>query len=176
MKDDSDEALMLSYAKGDATAFEALYTRYRTPLYRYFMRHVSDPTTANDLYQGCWEKVIAARKRYRDKSPFRAWLFRIAHNHLVDHYRGRRESTPLPPDLEDPNPDRPAKTMDEDARLRRFRSAIATLPRDQRDAFLLRMESGLSLEQLAVATGVTPETAKSRLRYATRKLKEVLQS
>lgn len=176
MKEDSDEMLMLSYAKGDAAAFEALYMRYRKALYRYFLRYVSDPTTANDLYQGCWEKVIAARTRYRDQSPFRAWLFRIAHNHLVDHYRAGRETAALPADLEDPNPDRPAETLDEDARLRRFRRAIATLPRDQRDAFLLRMEGGLSLEQLATATGVTPETAKSRLRYATRKLKEVLQS
>lgn len=171
----SDEALMLSYAKGDVQAFESLYARYRESLYRYFLRHVSDATTANDLYQGCWEKVIGARQRYREQSPFRAWLFRIAHNHLVDHYRARRETQALPPELEDPNPDSAADSLDEDARLHRFRSAIATLPPEQRDTFLLRMESGLSLEQLAAATGVTPETAKSRLRYATRKLKEVLQ-
>lgn len=167
---------MLSYASGNATAFEALYDRYRQSLYRYFMRHVSNATTANDLYQGCWEKVIAARQRYRQTSPFRAWLFRIAHNHLVDHYRSTRDEGPLPPDLADPDTEGPAASLDEAGRLRRFRRAIATLPRDQRDTFLLRMESGLSLEQLAAATGVTPETAKSRLRYASRKLKEILQS
>ncbi len=176
MKEDSDEALMLSYAKGKPEAFETLYARYREPLYRYFLRHVSDATTANDLYQGCWEKVIAARRRYRDTSPFRAWLFRIAHNHLVDHYRADRDTRPLPPELQDPDPVHPADTLDGEMKLQRFRHAIAGLPPEQRDAFLLRMESGLSLAQLAAATGVNEETAKSRLRYATRKLKEVLQS
>lgn len=174
MKEDTDETLMLNYARGNASAFEPLYARYRQPLYRYFLRHVSDATTANDLYQGCWEKVITARERYTDQSPFRAWLFKIAHNHLVDHYRSNRESQPLPPDLEDPNPESPSLSIDEDARSRRFRDALAALPQEQRDTFLLRMEGGLSLEQLAIATGVNPETAKSRLRYATRKLKEVL--
>lgn len=167
---------MLSYASGNARAFETLYARYRQSLYRYFLRHVSDAATANDLYQGCWEKVIAARKRYQDQSPFRAWLFRIAHNHLVDHYRASRDESTLPPELADPEPDGPAASLDEAGKLRRFRQAIAALPREQRDAFLLRMESGLSLDQLAAATGVNQETAKSRLRYATRKLKEVLQS
>lgn len=176
MKEETDEALMLSYASGNSRAFETLYARYRQSLYRYFVRHVSDATTANDLYQGCWEKVIGARNRYRDKSPFRAWLFRIAHNHLVDHYRATRDEAPLPADMADPNPDSPAASLDEDGRLRRFRGAIAALPQEQRDAFLLRMESGLNLEQLAAATGVNQETAKSRLRYATRKLKEILQS
>jgi len=175
MPRDSDEVLMLSYAKGDADAFAVLYGRYRQSLYAYFLRHVSDEPTANDLYQGCWEKVIGARGRYRREAPFRAWLFHIAHNHLVDHYRARRDTAPLPPDLADPDPDRPAEELDEADRRRRFRNALSQLPEEQRDALLLRLEGGLALEQIAAVTGVGPETAKSRLRYATRKLKEVLQ-
>lgn len=174
-----DEALMLSYARGKAAAFDVLYGRYRKPLYGYFMRHVSDPVLANDLYQGCWEKVIAARGRYNDKAPFRAWLFRIAHNHLVDHYRARRETEPLPPELPgqaDWEDSDAGSALDEAARQQRFRAALQALPGDQRDTFLLRMEGGLGLADLAQATGVNAETAKSRLRYATRKLKEVLQS
>lgn len=174
MNGDSDETLMLRYARGNGDAFDTLYERYRKPLYAYCLRHVNDATLANDLYQGCWEKVIAARRRYSTRAPFRAWLFRIAHNHIVDHYRARRPESALPPDMVDESATQPADAMDAALRQERFRRAVATLPAEQRDALLLRLEAGLGLEEIAEATGVGAETAKSRLRYATRKLKEVL--
>lgn len=185
MNEDSDEALMIAYAGGDARSFERLYERFRRPLYGYFVRHAGDPATANDLYQGCWEKVIAARRRYDRRAPFRAWLFRIAHNHLVDHYRGHRESTPLPPDVSaeavrDPAGDALDEAVDRDRaerrRADRFRAAVNALPEPQRDAISLRIDGGLRLEDIARVTGVGVETAKSRLRYATKTLKEALQS
>ena len=170
----SDEALMLRYGKGDVTAFETLYGRYRGPLYRYFLRHLGEEPLANDLYQGCWEKVIGARTRYREKSPFRAWLFRIAHNHLVDHYRAKKPVDELPEALEDTDTPQPGDTLDRDQVQASLRRAIAALPEPQRDTLLLRLEGDLSLEDIARVTGVNPETAKSRLRYATRKLKQEL--
>lgn len=186
MNEDSDEALMIAYAGGDARAFETLYARFRRPLYGYFRRHVGDPATANDLYQGCWEKVITARRRYDRRAPFRAWLFRIAHNHLVDHYRGQRDTAPLPPEIgpaapHDPDgDDAPEAALDEALeqrrRTNRFRAAVNALPPDQRDAISLRIDGGLALADIARVTGVGVETAKSRLRYATRTLKEALQS
>ena len=106
----NDEALMLRYGKGDVAAFETLYGRYRGPLYRYFLRHLGEEPLANDLYQGCWEKVIGARTRYRETSPFRAWLFRIAHNHLVDHYRAKKPVDELPEALEDTDTPQPGDT------------------------------------------------------------------
>ena len=59
-------------AAGDLDAFEALYDRYRRPLYRYLLRLAGDEASANDWYQGAWEKVIRARKSYKPKGPFRA--------------------------------------------------------------------------------------------------------
>jgi RNA polymerase sigma-70 factor (ECF subfamily) len=174
MNEDSDETLMLAYAQGDAAAFESLYGRYRQSLYGYFLRHVSDEPTANDLYQGCWEKVIRGRQRYRERSPFRAWLFHIAHNHLVDHYRAHRSSAPLPEDLADGEQREPPETIDEADRMAAFRSALAGLPPEQREALSLRLDAGLSQEEVAQVTGVGRETVKSRLRYGVRKLREVL--
>ena len=92
MRERSDEALVADWSGGSMAAFEALYARYRGPLYRYFLRLSGDAARANDLYQGCWEKVIRARRRYRPTGPFRAWLFRIAHNHAMDDFR---RSAPL---------------------------------------------------------------------------------
>lgn len=174
MREEADEGLMSRYAAGDARAFEALYDRWRGPLYRYFLRHVSTDGTAADLYQGCWEKVINARTRYRPEIPFRAWLFRVAHNHLVDHYRKGKPEIPLDAEPVAASDDAPEQRMEEDQRTRRLRAAVAALPEEQRDAVLLKLEGGLALDDIASAMGVGRETAKSRLRYATRKLKEVL--
>jgi len=174
MRTASDEDLMRAYGGGDVAAFEQLYERYRGPLYRYFNRQVAEAATANDLYQGCWEKVIKARKRYRSSSPFKAWLFRIAHNHLMDHYRSRRPVAELPPDNPGPAHEQPMNRLEAAQQDERFRAALAGLPAEQRDVLLLRLESGFSVEEIAALTGVGAETAKSRLRYAVRKLRQVL--
>lgn len=88
---------MLQYAGVEISAFEELYQRYRGPLYRYFQRQLRNPATANDLYQGCWERLIGARQRYTASALFPVWLFGIAHNHLVDYYRATRTTELLEP-------------------------------------------------------------------------------
>jgi RNA polymerase sigma-70 factor (ECF subfamily) len=174
MREKSDERLMQRYARGDAAAFEELYRRNRGPLYRYFLRQVSDPATANDLYQGAWEKIIKARKRYRPSAPFTTWMYRIAHNHLVDHYRRLRPAEPLEESLMDGDHAGPVQDAMGSEELERLRSGILSLPPEQRDALLLKLESGLKMEEIARVTGVSRETVKSRLRYAVRKLKQVM--
>ncbi len=86
----TDEQLMQNYANGDAACFDLLYARHKGALYRYIKRQINDAATANDLYQGVWEKIIKARRKYKATTPFKAWMFRIAHNHLVDHYRRQK--------------------------------------------------------------------------------------
>jgi RNA polymerase sigma-70 factor (ECF subfamily) len=174
MSEATDEDLMLAYGRGDARAFEELYGRYRGPLYRYFLRQVREAALANDLYQGCWEKVIAARRKYSDRAPFKAWLFRIAHNHLVDHFRATRPTTELSDDTPGDDED-PGDSLDEAQRQAQFRQALEALPREQREALVLRLETGLGVDEIGRITGVGAETAKSRLRYAIAKLKQVMQ-
>jgi RNA polymerase sigma-70 factor (ECF subfamily) len=170
----SDEQLMQNYAAGDMSAFENLYERYRGPLYRYFQRQVRDPATVNDLYQGSWEKLIKARQRYKTAAPFRAWLFRIAHNHLVDHFRALRPTEPLDAEQLVAAGPQPADTIEHEQRELRFRAALAELPHEQKQTLMLKIEGGLALEEIGKITGVERETVKSRLRYATAKLKRSL--
>ncbi|NND45169.1 MAG: sigma-70 family RNA polymerase sigma factor [Xanthomonadales bacterium] len=174
MRDLNDEELMLRYAAGEMQAFEELYGRYRAALYRYFRRQVPDEATANDLYQGCWEKAIAARSRYRARAPFRAWLFRIAHNHVVDHHRAQRPGADTEPDQLPGAPADPGDLADDTSRRARLAELLGTLPFEQRNTLLLHFESGLDLEAIGQLCGVGRETVKSRLRYATRKLKQAL--
>jgi len=88
MHDDlSDERLMLAYRDGDTAAFEALYTRYRSRLYRHLAHQCGDARLAEEFYQDIWLKVINARADYEPLAKFSTWLYRIAHHRLIDHYR-----------------------------------------------------------------------------------------
>jgi RNA polymerase sigma-70 factor (ECF subfamily) len=174
----SDDDLMLAYGQGDSLAFEVLYERYRQPLYRYVFHALGDPALADDAYQDIWSRIIDARERFRRKSGFRRWAFRIAHNRLVDHWR-LLERQPVDSDeVLDRHPDRPdrqpeqrSEQAEQAAGLRR---ALMALPPEQREAFLLQQEAGLSLAEIAERDGVGRETVKSRLRYAVGKLRTLL--
>ncbi len=174
MREFTDEQLMRRYAKGDAGAFDQLYERHRGPLYRYFVRQVNDTATANDLYQGTWEKIIKARRRYRTSAPFTVWMYRIAHNHLVDHYRRLRPNAPLEDDVLADQQAGPAQDIIDCEERDRLRSAIIALPHDQKNTLLLKLETGLKMEDIARVTGVSRETVKSRLRYAVGRLRKGL--
>ena len=172
----ADSELMIAYVGGDSAAFDLLYARYRGPLYRYIGRQVAAAAT-DDLFQEVWMRVIRARDRYRPSAPFGAYLFRIAHNVVVDHYR-RSAAQPASADhdpdaLPQPDPDA-AERLDQTQQKLRLAAAIRSLPADQRDALLLHEEAGLTLEQIGAVTGVGRETVKSRLRYAFSKLREQL--
>jgi RNA polymerase sigma-70 factor, ECF subfamily len=179
-----DGELMLRYASGDLRAFEALYGRHRSALYRYLARHTRDPEVANDIFQEVWSRVISSRNRYEPRAKFSTFLYRIAHNCFIDHCRrasARHDRANLSNedfDLESALPAPPADLPDTRAEhaqtLARYRAALASLPADQRDTFLLYEESGLTLEEIGTITGVSMETAKSRLRYALSKLRHAL--
>ncbi len=180
----TDAALMLAYRAGDAAAFEALYARWRAPLYRYFLHQCGHAGQADELFQDVFMRVIGAAANYEPTAKFTTWLFRIAHNRLVDHWRklGREPVDPLPAE-EDCEFDAPAPesaTPEREAERRELGRALLAalneLPEVQREAFLLAEEGGLTLEEIAAIAGVGRETIKSRLRYASTKLRHKLES
>ncbi len=149
-----DEELMLAYGEGDAGAFETLYKRHRGPLYRFVLRAIKQRSSAEELFQEVWIRVIEARSRYAPQARFTTWLYTIAHNLLVDHWRKKglalvsldTEDVPI----ESANPARQAEGREALARLLQ---AIDALPAAQREAFLLHEESGLSVAEIAAVTG-----------------------
>jgi RNA polymerase sigma-70 factor (ECF subfamily) len=176
MEGAADEDLMLAYRDGNAAAFETLYTRHRGRLYRFMLRGVKSRAVAEELYQEVWMKVIEARERYAPTAKFTTWLYTIAHHQLVDHWR-KRGLTVVALDegegVADGSQD-PAAQAQARQDLQRFADALAALPPAQREAFLLHEEAGLTVAEIAEATGSGAEAAKSRLRYAMTKLKAVL--
>jgi RNA polymerase sigma factor (sigma-70 family) len=186
----SDEALMLAYRGGDAAAFEELYRRWRGRLFRYLVHQAGSPALAEELFQDIWLKVIGARGHYEVAAKFSTWLFRIAHNRLIDHWRGRGGKdveilASYDDDEDDPPADQrmelaaPAHELPERLLERRdlaqhLAGAIAALPAAQRETFLMVEEGEMTLEEIAAVMGTGRETAKSRLRYALARLRQEL--
>ena len=169
-----DSALMLRYRDGDVTAFEALYLRHKDPVYRYLLRLSGHTETAEDVFQEVWGKIVKARTNYRPTAKFTTFLYRVAHNCFIDHVRRNKRhagNTSLDPELHR-DPAETLETATERSLAReRLEAALADLPDEQRDAFLLHEEGGLNVDQIAAVTGCNRETAKSRLRYAINKLR-----
>lgn len=170
---------MSKYRDGDADAFEVLYTRHKGGLYRYFLRKCGNTAIAEELFQDVWLKVIGARLQYETRAKFRTWLYQMAHNHFVDHYRRQKASAVIHavngdcdpeavPDRPQMEPQQLADIQEQAGLMKRL---VAELPDEQREAFVLREDGGFSIDEIAAITGVNSETAKSRLRYAVNKLR-----
>lgn len=186
----TDETLMLAYGRGDARAFETLYARHKGGTYRYFLRHTAGvAATAQELHQDLWLKVIAARERYEARAKFSTWLYTLARHRLTDHWRSSPdpalaslEEDGIAAEVEASIATRTASHSDDPLGAsvaaeasRRLVDALAAVPPLQRDAFLLHIEGGLSLDEIAGLTRTSSETVKSRLRYAYRRLRAALE-
>ncbi len=191
---DSDEFLMQAFAGGDAAAFTRLYDRHERATWR-FIRHRLGPRhdgAADDVLQETWISVARAAPRYVATARFTTWLFTVARSRVVDHLRaqahamasidapragdgdddadGERWADRVPADAADG----PLARIESRQQAQAFLDALAQLPEAQREAFVLQAEGGLSLDEVASATGVGAETAKTRLRYAKAKLRTLL--
>ncbi|NMH65808.1 sigma-70 family RNA polymerase sigma factor [Shewanella salipaludis] len=172
---------MLSYGRGDIEAFERLYLKHKGALYRYFVRQMGDKQLAEDLYQETWSRVIKAASTYQHSAKFTTWLYRIAHNLLIDHVRAVK---PLSEFTEEQQQDmgqepqaladsyRPDVELMQAYKASLLKTCIGLLPQVQKEAFLLNMEMGFTAAVISDIAGVTLEATKSRIRYAHRSLKD----
>jgi len=189
----ADEQLMRAYAAGDDHAFEMLYDRHEKRVWRYVFRSVRDTATADELTQDVWLRVLAQASRYapragapgRSVARFTTWLFTIARHRIIDHLRAARPTASLDAPLDDeralldtlaaPSGFGPVRRIENRQQADQLLAALNALPPEQRDAFLLQAEGELSVAEIAAATGVGLETAKSRLRYARAALRRTLE-
>lgn len=180
--DPDDSALLRAHGAGDAQAFGRLYDRYDSACYRFIRRLLgaAHGDAAEDLHQEVWIAVARSAATFDpDRSTFAAWLFTIARNKVWDHFR-RQKVAVLAQAQEDaalmvPDPGQsPLEQVQSRELAQEIVAAVEALPLEQRGVFVMFAHAGLSLEEIAQATGVTFETAKSRLRYARDKLRQSL--
>ena len=178
--DDAD--LLRAHAAGDPHAFGRLYDRYDRPCFQFLRRTLgaAHADAAEDLHQETWIAISKNAAAFDPgKASFPAWLFTIARHKVFDHLR-RQKVAMLASGGDDAAmtiPD-PGPTPLEQATSRELAGkivdAVEALPLAQRETFVMFAHAGLSLEDVAQATGVPVETAKSRLRYARASLRQAL--
>jgi len=182
----SDEALIERYNRGDTEALQALVERYKKPLYNFLWRMTGCEADSDEIFQDTWFRVITKSRGFR-KERFKGWLFKIAHNLAIDWSRRTRKLVSL--DTPAPGADDGSQTwgdrltapdLSPDIQVnghetgKAIKKAVAELPREQKEVFVMRMESNMAFKDIAKVQGVSLNTALARMQYALTKLKVVL--
>lgn len=172
----ADDQLVAAYAKGNNSAFDELLSRHQSRLYSYILHIVKDEDLANDLFQETFVKAIMTIKqnRYNESGKFSAWVSRIAHNLIIDHFRQEKSENTVSTDEEEVNLLN-RKDLSEDniedvlvvnqihADVKRL---VDALPDSQREVLVMRYYKDMSFKEIAEATNVSINTALGRMRYA----------
>ncbi len=156
--EDSDEALVGRYVRGDAAAFDQLYKRHELRVWRYLERNVRDQAAADELLQEIWFALARNAASLESATRFRTRLFTLAHDRMTQSLRTRP-----PQETDGPPTGRDALAQ-----------VLGQLPREQREAYLLQMEGQLSVGEIAEITESTIDASNGRLRQARLKLRELL--
>jgi RNA polymerase sigma-70 factor, ECF subfamily len=186
-RDESDEALMVRYQRGDVRAFEVLLTRHRKPVFNFILRFVREPAVAEDLLQETFLRVIKGVDAYEKQAKFTTWLYTIARNLCVDQSRRQKHrraaSLDAPMDASDKDgatlldvvSDKQAMATDRQVIGNELHGklydAINKLSEEQREVFLMREFLDMPFKDIAEVVGCPENTVKSRMRYALEKLK-----
>ncbi len=172
----TDDQLVAAYAKGNNEAFDTLLARHQQQVFNYIMRVVRMRDLADYIFQETFVKAITniRQGRYTDSGKFSAWINRIAHNLIIDHFRQEKSENTTSAD------DAPVDLLNrielaehniEDTLVDRqirddIRSIILELPAPQKQVLIMRYYRNMSFKEIAAATGVSINTALGRMRYA----------
>ena len=167
---------------GDVDSIARLVERYQHRLYRYLLRLVSQPSTAEDLFQHTWLRVMERIQFYDPKRSFEGWLFAVAHNLAIDHLRKRKPESldePLPSgetplDLARSSSPGALEQLLSKEKAICVSEAVLQLPLAFREVITLRFEEEMKLEEIAAVLALPMGTVKTRLHRAMKALRLIL--
>ena len=177
----SDLQLVQSFVSGDNVSFDRLVGRHGRAVYSFIYRFLGTDPHVDDVYQDVWLRVFKSLARFGGRSRFTTWLFQVTRNICIDHLRRRKrrgrmmsiddtsgrneEGGPFKDQI--PGREVDAEKLAENRELwQHVERAIAELPENQREVFLLREQTALTFEEISEMSGVPRNTVKSRMRYA----------
>ena len=168
--------------RGDLDALATLIEQYQTRLYRYLLRLLREPATAEDIFQQTWLRVAERIKSYDPRREFENWLFTVARNLAYDHLRRYQ-----PESLDEPLPSGDSRlelmpasdqgafeSLLSEERGALVARAMQSVPVIYREVLALRFEQDLKLEEIAGLLRIPLSTVKSRLRRALEDMRNVL--
>lgn len=182
MDDKDDNTLIQQYLSGDSKAFELLANRYKNGIFRFILGFCNNHSDAEDLLQEVFIKVIKGLRNFKGDAKFSTYLFTIARNCCIDRHRKKSRIPEKDLDHEivenfrHPEPDSPSDTIERSEIREIILKAVNKLPPEQKEAFLLKEESGATIAEIAQIVDCPENTIKSRLRYAVRSLRLSLEN
>ena len=183
----TDDYLMQKFQDGDRDAFTHLVHRHKRDLFRFMLSKVKDAELASDLTQDVFVKVFKSAELYQPTGKFRSWLFRMAQNICIDHYRKQQKASilslhkksetddelNLKDQIEDEstNPEKEVEFIELQDFIER---AIDSLPEKQRTALVLCQYHGMSYHEIASIEKIPVGTVKSRIHNGLSKVRDIL--
>jgi RNA polymerase sigma factor (sigma-70 family) len=170
----SDQALMLAVREGDVEKLGILFERYQGQLFNFLFRLTGNRHLSEDLVQEVFVRLLKYRHTYRGGSQFTTWMFQIARNARIDHFRrSPREDVVMEDEIRErvsllPTPSQSAEDEEE---TRIMLDALARLPEEKREILLLRGLHGLKFEEIAKILKCSVNTIKGRAFRGIRELK-----
>ncbi len=180
----TDETLVEMYIKGNDNAFDVLMKRYESKVFSYIFYAVKNQELAEDLFQDVFVKVVVRLRngKYQETGKFQAWLMRVAHNLVIDHFRKEPEETVISNDdsetdlFNDPslavNENREQEMINQQL-IADVKHLISRLPENQRQVLTMRYYEELSFKEIAELTNCSINTALGRMRYDLINLKKM---
>jgi RNA polymerase sigma-70 factor (ECF subfamily) len=181
LKEARDAELVARSKAGDSEAFGELVRRYQKPVFRIVLRMVKSPDDADDLTQDTFVRAHRGLKTFKEEFDFHPWLYRIAVNQAINFLNKRKRQAAV--DLEDipegdvksgPEPESPIQAASRNEMLKKLDAALERLPEEQRTVFLLRVQEGLSYEEIAETMETPKGTVMSRLARARMALRKYM--
>jgi RNA polymerase sigma-70 factor, ECF subfamily len=189
--DVADEVLMARFQRGDRAAFTRLVRRHQTPLFNYALRQLGAHAVAEEVVQDAFVRVVQNGMEFKHEARFTTWVYTNVRNLCMDQLRRRAlrrhpslDASPAAHAGEEERPTLLDQTADTRASVERgatgtelkerLTRAVAALPEEQREVFLLRELANLPFKEIALVTGAPENTVKSRMRYALERLQQAL--
>ncbi len=176
LKDESDERLISLYVNGCNDAFDELINRHKNRVFTYIFHSVKNSELADDIFQETFVKAIMTIRqgRYTENGRFPAWITRIAHNLIIDHFRQEKSENLQSTDsteIDILNRKELSETTIEENMIstqieKDVHKLILALPENQREVLLMRYFKNMSFKDIAEHTNVSINTALGRMRYA----------
>jgi RNA polymerase sigma-70 factor (ECF subfamily) len=173
VRDGGIEALMVAYQQSDPEAATALVTQLSPPIFQFFLAQCRDRSEAEDLLQDFWLRIHKARATFRPGEPLLPWLYAIARRVRVDRYR-KTKSAREHEIFSEQLPEKASLPETAQRTTPKISEMLQSLPESQREVILMLKVSGLSLEEVARATGVSIGSVKQKAHRAYESLRKRL--